>query len=729
MEGSVTSYTGTSLAVNVDLTGGSGSPTDWNINLAGQPGATGPQGTAGTVGATGPTGPTGTAGGQGSTGATGSAGTAGGQGSTGATGAGYAGTSTTTDSIALGSTTITTQPNLAYVVGTRCRIASSANSANFMEGAVTAYTAATGSITVNVDLIGGSGTNLAAWNLSVAGQPGVQGATGPTGSAGGAGPTGATGPAGSAGGAGPTGATGAAGGAGPQGATGSTGPVHMGTSTTSLAIATGSKVFATQAGLALQVGNRVRAASNGTPANWMEGLITAYSGTSLTVNVDLTGGSGSPADWNINLTGQYGQQGATGAGGAQGATGPTGSAGGAGPTGATGPSGSAGGQGSTGATGSAGGAGPQGATGTQGATGVVGGTGSAGPGYTATSTTSFLIGTGSKVFTTQAGLAYLPGDRVRVAYSTTPTNFMEGQCTAYSGTSLTVNVDYVAGSGTFASWNIGLAGQVGATGPAGSGGAAGSTGATGASGLVPGGDAPSDGFDYVRNNATWQKSPILAAWAGTITRNAAQATVTTNPGTGIVTASAGLGTLATGQAVMLTGTAPAQLNNNAAYYIRVLSTTTFALYNLFTDAQNDTNRIASTGTATGWGVANYVYSTTQGQGGSADSYNMDSVAPIGFAAAATGIKLEMNLAAAISNNTFMVIVNTLVGLFDNATTPAAVTFWSAAGYQPTWQNGGRTLRFDAGLGNNLRSVNGTFPGTLVAQGTNAFQFAAIVVQA
>ncbi|MFN8324056.1 MAG: hypothetical protein U0T74_15440 [Chitinophagales bacterium] len=58
---------------------------------------------------------------------------------------------------------------------------------------------------------------------------------------------------------------------------------------------------------------------------------------------------------------------------------------------------------------------------------------------------------------------------------------MEGTVTSYSGTSLVVNVDRVAGSGTLASWNIGIAGDVGA---AGSTGAAGPTGATGATGVT-----------------------------------------------------------------------------------------------------------------------------------------------------------------------------------------------------------------------------------------------------
>lgn len=93
-------------------------------------------------------------------------------------------------------------------------------------------------------------------------------------------------------------------------------------------------------------------------------------------------------------------------------------------------------------------------------TGSAGTNGTNGANYGGTSTTSLTIGTGSKVFTTQAGLAYLPGARVR-ASGATPTNYMEGVLTAYSGTSFTINVDRTGGSGTLAVWNFNVAGDVG----------------------------------------------------------------------------------------------------------------------------------------------------------------------------------------------------------------------------------------------------------------------------
>lgn len=82
-------------------------------------------------------------------------------------------------------------------------------------------------------------------------------------------------------------------------------PTYGGTSTTSLAIGTGAKALTTQTGLAYTNGARVRASSNANAANYMEGPAT-YSGTTLTITVDRTGGSGTFADWNLNIAGQPG---------------------------------------------------------------------------------------------------------------------------------------------------------------------------------------------------------------------------------------------------------------------------------------------------------------------------------------------------------------------------------------------------------------------------------------
>lgn len=86
-----------------------------------------------------------------------------------------------------------------------------------------------------------------------------------------------------------------------------------GTSTTSLAIGTGSKTFATQASKQFDVGVWLLITSDADETNYMHGQVTAYSGTSLAVNVTNVGGSGTLADWTITVAGTQGATGATGA--------------------------------------------------------------------------------------------------------------------------------------------------------------------------------------------------------------------------------------------------------------------------------------------------------------------------------------------------------------------------------------------------------------------------------
>lgn len=128
--------------------------------------------------------------------------------------------------------------------------------------------------------------------------------------------------------------------------------------------------------------------------------------------------------------------------------------------------------------------GQQGPVGPAGPAGPAGPTGPAGPGYAGTSTSSLTIGTGVQTVTTQALLAYRPGSRVRIAYQTSPASqFMEGVVTNYAGVTMTVGIDTIVGSGTYAAWNIGIAGIVGATGTTGATGATGATGPQGSPGV------------------------------------------------------------------------------------------------------------------------------------------------------------------------------------------------------------------------------------------------------
>jgi hypothetical protein len=199
-------------------------------------------------------------------------------GATGAAGRGYTGvTSTTSNSIATGSKTFSVSSSGAFLLGDRVRVINSAT--NYMEGTVTAVTTDS-SITVNVDSVSGSGT-LTSWTFSIAGLVGQTGATGTTGTAG-------------------------------------RGYDSL-TSTSSVSIATGSKSFTMASTGALALGTRVRAAYVSATSNYVEGVITAVTtDTSITVNVDAVGGSGTYASWAISVAGNVGATGATGAAGTSG---------------------------------------------------------------------------------------------------------------------------------------------------------------------------------------------------------------------------------------------------------------------------------------------------------------------------------------------------------------------------------------------------------------------------
>ena len=71
-------------------------------------------------------------------------------------------------------------------------------------------------------------------------------------------------------------------------------------STTSLAIGTGTRAFTfTPTTQAWDVGQVVRAASLADPANYMVGDVTATGSGTVTLNVTITGGSGTHADWYL----------------------------------------------------------------------------------------------------------------------------------------------------------------------------------------------------------------------------------------------------------------------------------------------------------------------------------------------------------------------------------------------------------------------------------------------
>jgi hypothetical protein len=72
-----------------------------------------------------------------------------------------------------------------------------------------------------------------------------------------------------------------------------------------------------------------------------------------------------------------------------------------------------------------------------------------------TSASSVAIGTGAKTFTVTAGKSFLGGMFLVIADTAAPsTNFMFGQVTSYSGTSLVMNITATGGSGTKTAWTI-----------------------------------------------------------------------------------------------------------------------------------------------------------------------------------------------------------------------------------------------------------------------------------
>jgi hypothetical protein len=122
------------------------------------PGVSGPQGPQGDFGPQGPQGVQGV------------------QGQQGPYGLGYGNiSSTSSNSITLGTKTFTLSGESAYSVGTRVRATASTGPETWVEGVITSISGS--DIEVDVTKILGSGTHTL-WNISVAGQPGADGGSG-----------------------------------------------------------------------------------------------------------------------------------------------------------------------------------------------------------------------------------------------------------------------------------------------------------------------------------------------------------------------------------------------------------------------------------------------------------------------------------------------------------------------------------------------------------------------
>ena len=432
------------------------------IGIQGLPGVQGQaiQGTQGPQSTQGVQGPQGLQGTQGIQGPQGSQGL---QGTSGISDR-YSSTSTTSLTIvSIGTITFTIATGLSWSIGQSAIVANSV--ANTMTGTVSAYNSGTGVMSVLVFSSTGLGT-YSSWSVNLAGATGIQGTQGVQGTAAQNGTQGIQGVAGQN----------AQSVQGVQGAQGYNGLGYEGlTSTTSMTLQTGSVTFTvnkTTSTSAYVVGQRVRITYPTNTLYWMEGSITAYSGTtSMTVLVDLVNVSGNTyATWNIGIAGQMGQQGLQGSQGVIGQS-------------------VTGGQGAQGPTGSVGQAiqGIQGTQGPQGTTGVIG------TGYNGlASATSLLLSTGAISFTTNissSNSAFSVGQRIRLSYTTTPvTYWMEGVITSFTGTTMGATIDLVNVPGnTYSSWYINTAGEIGAIGLQGTQGTVGpqaSAGPQGAQGGV-----------------------------------------------------------------------------------------------------------------------------------------------------------------------------------------------------------------------------------------------------
>jgi len=82
------------------------------------------------------------------------------------------------------------------------------------------------------------------------------------------------------------------------------GNLYSTTSTTSNSIGIGSKTFTVESSKPYQVGTPLRITDSAAPStNWIDAIVTAYSGTTLTVDAVAYAGSGTKTSWNINIGG------------------------------------------------------------------------------------------------------------------------------------------------------------------------------------------------------------------------------------------------------------------------------------------------------------------------------------------------------------------------------------------------------------------------------------------
>ncbi len=161
---------------------------------------------------------------------------------------------------------------------------------------------------------------------------------------------------------------------------------------------------------------------------------------------------------------------------------------------------------------------------------------------TATSTTSNTIGTGSFTFTTQANKNFFPGQFIIVSSSANGGNYIHGQISSYSDTTLVITESDNGGSGTHADWNISASSPQGTSG-------------SGAGTVTTASVASLNGFGgSVANPTTTPAITITTSVTGLLKGNGTAVSAAA-AGTDYVAPSGALGTPSSGVATNLTGTA------------------------------------------------------------------------------------------------------------------------------------------------------------------------------
>lgn len=121
---------------------------------------------------------------------------------------------------------------------------------------------------------------------------------------------------------------------------------------------------------------------------------------------------------------------------------------------------------------------------------------------TSLSTAGISVGTNVTLTMVEYGLSFTPGQRVRAtAMDTSPGTWMEGIVTSYDGIDLKFDCDYAHGAvGPYASWSVGVTGEIGTQG---------APGPQGPSGLIP--EAPNSGEYFCRQSLGWSAIDTIFA--------------------------------------------------------------------------------------------------------------------------------------------------------------------------------------------------------------------------